>query len=175
MMRFLAAVAAVLAKMFSTGWSLVTSPLCWLDGLFGGGSKTVMPDRDIPLPSEDEIEVAKYSAKSEAIGKNAVLSLNPALQAFRYATSDEYDRYDADLTLLKPDQKAWLRSLSEDDLKTVAAADLQQIDRALRGELYAVKGVDTVSDDTRPTDIAFAERLWVARSVADERHNVCAV
>jgi len=163
-------------EIMSAGWHYATMPLHWLDGLFGGGSGgTVMPPIEVPLPDEDDIEVTKYQARSDATAKNAVLSLSPALQVFKYAAAEEYDRYDADLTLLGPAQKAWLRSLSEDDLRTVAAADPRKIDRVLKGENFVLPGIDSVGHDSRPKDVEFAERLRAARSVANERDCVRAL
>ena len=174
MIRFLlAAIRALLTK----GLQGISAAAHWMDGVFCGGSGgTVMPPSELALPEADELEVARYTAKSEATAKTAIQSLSPALQVFRYASVEEFDRYDADLSLLGPEQKQWLRSLSEDALRTVAAADLKRIDRALRGEQFVLKDINSVGQDSRPTDIAFAERLSVARaSVPDERQNVRAL
>lgn len=156
-------------------WWAFTLPFRVIDGLLGGGGGgTVMPKKDLALPNPDEIEVARAHARRDVEVADKVSKWSLASQARCFAMSPPESRYEIDISMMSPDQQSWLQRLSETDLRIVAEADDKHLNRALTGENFALRGIDSVGCDTRPVDHTLADRIRIARAARAERDNVFA-
>jgi hypothetical protein len=155
MFRILAAIAVALAKLamggLSFAWQAVMSPIRWIEGaLFGPPTATPPRDLGAVLPSTDDLDTARFTAKAEASAKAAVADWPGTRQCQLYATTPAEDRYMIDLSQLSGPQQDWLTGLSERDLLVVANSDTKKIKRALDGENYVLTGIDSVGCDSSP-------------------------
>jgi hypothetical protein len=120
--------------------------MVWLGGfglaglLGGGGGQTAMPHENLALPDVDDVRDAKSDAVSREQAIDHLMG-SPESQVQTWAGSTSYQREALPLEKLSIEQRVWLQSRSDDELKLLAAAKTYQVYSALTGRPDAIKGV----------------------------------
>ncbi|MGO7353918.1 hypothetical protein ACCS66_04180 [Rhizobium ruizarguesonis] len=154
MFRFLAAVAAAIARLIMAPINAIAA---LLDSLFGGGSAAPappIPHLEAALPDEGRIDEARDLERGKAAAADVVLKQSPELQTKAYAGMSEMDRAQADLTLLSVEQQDWLFMMDDDQLKVIAETSDRRIAAALAGEHNAITAIRSVGQP-EPDDNAW--------------------
>ncbi|MGO6676465.1 hypothetical protein [Rhizobium leguminosarum] len=144
MFRFLAAVAAAIARLIMAPINAIAA---LLDSLFGGGSAapaSPIPHLEAALPDESRIDQARDLERGKAAAADVILKQSPVMQVKTFASMSDDDRLQADLTLLREDQIGWLLDLNDRQLKAVAESSDRRIEAALNGEPNALTAIPSV-------------------------------
>ncbi|MBA9031722.1 hypothetical protein [Rhizobium leguminosarum] len=167
MFRFLAAVVRALVELALTTINTATAFLDWLLAKLtgGGGAAPAEPVKNLEaaLPDESRIDEARALERGKAAAADLILKQSPAMQVKTFASMSNKDRLQADLTLLRPDQIAWLLDLSDKQLKVVAEASDRRVAAALEGEhnaLTAIRSVGKAEAD---------DGGWLAHRITEKR------
>ncbi|MGO7583346.1 hypothetical protein [Rhizobium leguminosarum] len=165
MFRFLAAVAAAIARLIMAPINAIAA---LLDSLFGGGSAapaSPIPHLEAALPDEGRIDEARDLERGKAAAADVILKQSPVMQVKTFASMSDEDRLQADLTLLREDQIGWLLNLNDRQLRAVAVSSDRRIEAALNGEANALTAIPSVGQAKADDGAWLANRLESKRAV----------
>ncbi|TAV14713.1 hypothetical protein [Rhizobium ruizarguesonis] len=169
MIRFLVAVAQMIAQFIASGVGAGIAFLDWLAGRLSGGSSAPaapIPNLEMALPDPDRIVQAKEMQKSEnaAVDMLAKQVLTPAQQAQAFAMMPFTDRGLADISKLTDEQVDWLYGLHEEQLVIVKEASERRVADALAGKPKALMATLSVGEVPEPEKTFLAHRIEIKRA-----------